>query len=106
MVMLAFPHMPATNPRAQSETRKRAIDWLIAMQSSDGGWAAFDVDNNRTFLNQIPFSDMDSLCDPSSPDVSGRVLEAIGLWLKLAPGPSPLRRRVARAIPPIAPEAA
>ena len=49
------------------------------MQNRDGGWAAFDVENDRVFLNQIPFSDMDSLCDPSSPDVTGRVLEALGV---------------------------
>ncbi len=48
------------------------------MQNRDGGWAAFDVANDREFLNRIPFSDMDSLCDPSSPDVAGRVLEALG----------------------------
>jgi hypothetical protein len=38
--------MRASNPRAQEATRKRALDWLLAMQSKDGGWAAFDVDNN------------------------------------------------------------
>ena len=49
------------------------------MQNRDGGWAAFDIDNDAQFLNDIPFSDMDSLCDPSSPDVAGRVLEALGI---------------------------
>ncbi len=57
----------------------RAIAWVLSMQNRDGGWAAFDVDNDRRFLNEIPFSDMDSLCDPSSPDVTGRVLEALGI---------------------------
>ena len=57
---------------------RRAVDWMLSMQNRDGGWAAFDVENDRVFLNQIPFSDMDSLCDPSSPDVTGRVLEALG----------------------------
>ncbi|BDG02223.1 squalene--hopene cyclase [Anaeromyxobacter oryzae] len=57
----------------------RALAWMRGMQNSDGGWAAFDVENDRLFLNEIPFSDMDSLCDPSSPDVTGRVLEALGI---------------------------
>jgi squalene-hopene/tetraprenyl-beta-curcumene cyclase len=57
---------------------RRAVEWMLSMQNRDGGWAAFDVENDRLFLNQIPFSDMDSLCDPSSPDVTGRVLEALG----------------------------
>jgi squalene-hopene/tetraprenyl-beta-curcumene cyclase len=60
-------------------TVARALAWMRSMQNRDGGWAAFDVDNDRTFLNEIPFSDMDSLCDPSSPDVTGRVLEALAI---------------------------
>ena len=62
-----------------SETVRRAVEWTVSMQNKDGGWAAFDLNNDKLFLNQIPFSDMDSLCDPSSPDVAGRVLEALGL---------------------------
>ncbi len=77
MVMLAFPHMPASNPRAQTDTRKRAIDWLIAMQSSDGGWAAFDVDNNWEFLNHVPFADHNAMLDPTCADITGRTLEGL-----------------------------
>jgi squalene-hopene/tetraprenyl-beta-curcumene cyclase len=62
-----------------SEPVRRAAAWMLSMQNRDGGWAAFDVGNDRLWLNDIPFSDMDSLCDPSSPDVAGRVLEALGL---------------------------
>jgi squalene-hopene/tetraprenyl-beta-curcumene cyclase len=68
------------DPRARAGAPvARALAWMRSMQNRDGGWAAFDVDNDRTFLNEIPFSDMDSLCDPSSPDVTGRVLEAIAI---------------------------
>jgi squalene-hopene/tetraprenyl-beta-curcumene cyclase len=63
----------------RGEVVQRAIAWMLSMQNADGGWAAFDVQNDALFLNEIPFSDMDSLCDPSSPDVAGRVLEALGL---------------------------
>jgi squalene-hopene/tetraprenyl-beta-curcumene cyclase len=49
------------------------------MQNRDGGWGAFDKDNDKLWLNRIPFSDMDSLCDPSTADVPGRVLEAFGM---------------------------
>jgi squalene-hopene/tetraprenyl-beta-curcumene cyclase len=58
-----------------------AIKWVLGMQCNDGGWAAFDVDNDKLFLNRIPFSDMDSLCDPPTADIVGRVLEAFGLFL-------------------------
>jgi squalene-hopene/tetraprenyl-beta-curcumene cyclase len=57
----------------------RAFDWMMSMQNEDGGWAAFDVGNNKRYINEIPFSDMDSLCDESCPDVTGRVLEALGI---------------------------
>jgi squalene-hopene/tetraprenyl-beta-curcumene cyclase len=59
----------------------RAVQWILGMQNRDGGWAAFDVNNNQLFLNKIPFSDMDSLCDPSTPDPTGRVLECFGVFL-------------------------
>ncbi|KAI1078736.1 hypothetical protein F5B20DRAFT_591291 [Whalleya microplaca] len=61
----------------------RAAIWILGMQNGDGGWAAFDVGNDALFLNSIPFSDMDSLCDPSSADIAGRVIEAFGLMLQL-----------------------
>lgn len=62
-----------------SQVVRDAVAWLVSMQNKDGGWAAFDKENDKQFLNQIPFSDMESLCDPSSPDVTGRVLEAFGI---------------------------
>ncbi|KAI9933970.1 hypothetical protein MW887_005042 [Aspergillus wentii] len=58
-----------------------AATWIIGMQNPNGGWAAFDVENDKLFLNKIPFSDMDSLCDTSCPDITGRILEAFGLML-------------------------
>jgi squalene-hopene/tetraprenyl-beta-curcumene cyclase len=77
MVMLAFPHMKASKARAQSDTRKRALDWLLAMQSKDGGWAAFDVDNNWEFLTHVPFADHNAMLDPTCADITGRTLEAL-----------------------------
>lgn len=62
-----------------------AATWIAGMQNSDGGWAAFDVENNKLFLNKIPFSDMDSLCDTSCADITGRILEAFGLMMECMP---------------------
>jgi squalene-hopene/tetraprenyl-beta-curcumene cyclase len=50
------------------------------MQSSDGGWAAFDVDNNWEFLSDVPFAGHNAMLDPTCPDITGRVLEALGRW--------------------------
>ncbi|MDT8438749.1 MAG: squalene--hopene cyclase [Wenzhouxiangellaceae bacterium] len=52
----------------------RAGDWLTGMQSSNGGFAAFDIDNSAEYLNEIPFADHGALLDPPTADVSGRVL--------------------------------
>ena len=61
------------------ESIRKGIDWVLGMQCSDGGWGAFDVDNNKEVLNQIPFADLEAMIDPSTPDVTGRVLEMLGL---------------------------
>jgi len=49
----------------------------VAMQSADGGWAAFDVDNNWEFLSDMPFADHNAMLDPTCPDITGRVVEAL-----------------------------
>ena len=48
------------------------------MQSSNGGWGAFDVDNDKTFLAEIPFADFGELLDPPTADVTAHALEYIG----------------------------
>ncbi len=72
----------AAGERARLERVNEAIDrgrrWLVAMQSSDGGWGAFDRDNNMELLCTVPFADHNAMIDPSTPDIAGRVLEALG----------------------------
>jgi squalene-hopene/tetraprenyl-beta-curcumene cyclase len=77
MVLLAMMHAQGSDARAQTVCEQRAIHWLLAMQSSDGGWAAFDVDNNWAVLNQVPFADHNAMLDPTCPDITGRVLECL-----------------------------
>ena len=88
MVLLSFCHARAANQPAQRACEKRAINWLLAMQSRDGGWAAFDVDNNWEILSYVPFADHNAMLDPTCADITGRVLEALGangMSLKDAP---------------------
>src|SRR3954464_5035846 len=47
------------------------------MQSKDGGWAAFDADNNWEFLSQVPFADHNAMLDPTCADITARALEAL-----------------------------
>jgi len=53
---------------------KRAEDWIVGMQSKNGGWGAFDADNTYHYLNHIPFADHGALLDPPTEDVTARCL--------------------------------
>ncbi len=59
------------NP-AHAESIEKARRWIIGMQSRNGGWGAFDADNNHDFLNHIPFADHGALLDPPTADVTAR----------------------------------
>jgi len=59
------------NP-AHAEAIRRARNWVIGMQSRDGGWGAFDADNDHHYLNHIPFADHGALLDPPTADVTAR----------------------------------
>lgn len=60
------------------ENIERATKWLVGMQSENGGFASFDVDNTYYYLNEIPFADHGALLDPPSADVSARVAMLLG----------------------------
>ncbi|MCX7377523.1 MAG: squalene--hopene cyclase [Alphaproteobacteria bacterium] len=60
------------DPERHAEAIRRARDWIIGMQSKDGGWGAFDADNTHHYLNHIPFADHGALLDPSTADVTAR----------------------------------
>ena len=77
-VLLALSR--SRRPRARPNSRPAnaaPCNWLLAMQSKDGGWAAFDVDNNWQLLSFVPFADHNAMLDPTCPDITGRVLEAL-----------------------------
>ena len=56
----------------------RGVDWLVGMQSRDGGWGAFDVDNKAMWLYKIPFCDFGKVTDEPSSDVTAHSLETLG----------------------------
>ena len=56
----------------------RGLDWLVGMQSRDGGWGAFDVDNSAMWLYRIPFCDFGKVTDEASADVTAHALETLG----------------------------
>lgn len=58
---------------------ERAVKWMLSMQCSNGGWAAFDKDNDGKLLTKIPFCDFGELLDPPSVDVTAHVVEALAM---------------------------
>jgi squalene-hopene/tetraprenyl-beta-curcumene cyclase len=60
-----------------AESIRRALDWLVGMQSKNGGFAAFDADNTSYYLNKIPFADHGALLDPPTSDVTARVVTVL-----------------------------
>jgi len=57
---------------AYQEAIARAREWIVGMQSSDGGWGAFEPENTHLYLNHIPFADHGALLDPPTSDVTAR----------------------------------
>jgi len=66
----------------------RAEAWIIGMQSRDGGWGAFDADNDNSYLNHIPFADHGALLDPSTADVTARCVSFLAQLGHAAESPS------------------
>jgi len=63
--------------REYDEAIARGREWIEGMQSRDGGWAAFDVNNLEYYLNNIPFSDHGALLDPPTEDVTARCISML-----------------------------
>jgi squalene-hopene/tetraprenyl-beta-curcumene cyclase len=70
-VALALSRFDAARYRPAIE---RAAEWVIGMQSRNGGWGSFDADNAHYYLNHIPFADHGALLDPPTADVTARCL--------------------------------
>ncbi len=80
-------------PGRVREAMRRGLEWIFAMQNNDGGWSSFDRENNRTLLEFIPFADHNAMLDPSSADITARVLEMVSYY-----GYDTEDRRIQRAI--------
>jgi len=69
--------LPEVQERDKAQAIQRCIDWVLSMQSKDGGWAAFDRDNDMQFLNYVPFAEFMSPLDPTCPDVTAHIIEML-----------------------------
>ncbi|HEY2117691.1 MAG TPA: squalene--hopene cyclase [Candidatus Acidoferrum sp.] len=77
-VLMALQRVKFPDEKRMEGAMRRGIQWLLSMQNRDGGWGAFDRDNDRQFLCNIPFADHNAMIDPSTADVTARVLECLG----------------------------
>jgi squalene-hopene/tetraprenyl-beta-curcumene cyclase len=89
----------ASDPAAAASVKavERATEWVLGMQSSDGGWGAFEPENTHLYLNNIPFADHGALLDPPTADVSARCLSMLA-QLGRTPLNSPAAARALRYV--------
>ncbi|MEJ8651440.1 squalene--hopene cyclase [Streptomyces sp. MS1.AVA.3] len=76
-VVLALRRVKHPDPQRVEAAVGRAVRWNFGMQSKDGGWGAFDVDNTSPFPNRLPFCDFGEVIDPPSADVTAHVVEML-----------------------------
>ena len=92
-VLMALQNVSYSDPERFEQAARRGIAWLLSMQNRDGGWGAFDRDNDHVLLTQIPFADHNAMIDPSSADVTARSIECLGKFGWTASHPT-IRRAV------------
>jgi squalene-hopene/tetraprenyl-beta-curcumene cyclase len=79
MVLVALKEGLAETTKHEAALQ-RGINWCLGMQSKNGGFASFDKDNTKEWLNAIPFGDLKALVDPPTEDITARILEMMGAF--------------------------
>jgi squalene-hopene/tetraprenyl-beta-curcumene cyclase len=79
MVLVALKE-GLSKPARHQAALQRGINWCLGMQCYNGGFASFDKDNTKEWLNAIPFADLKALVDPPTEDITGRILEMMGAF--------------------------
>lgn len=90
--VVAFAMACAESPDLEEAT-ERAAQWIVGMQSANGGYGAFDIDNNHYYLNQIPFADHGALLDDPTADVTARCIMLLGKLVDKHPAYRPALKR-------------
>jgi squalene-hopene/tetraprenyl-beta-curcumene cyclase len=78
MVLMALRLAKPDDKPALDALFKRALAWQLSFQCRDGGWAAFDKDVTKHWLEDMPFADHNAILDPSCSDLTARTLELFG----------------------------
>ena len=75
VILSVLAESSADDPENKARSIRAGANWVMGMQSKDGGFAAFDADQTATWLNHVPLADVEAVVDPSCADLTGRVLE-------------------------------
>jgi len=78
VVVMALAGLDLPDEGVKKATMQRGVEWMATMQCKAGGWAAFDIDNDQDWLNDLPYGDLRAMIDPNTADVTARVLEMLG----------------------------
>jgi squalene-hopene/tetraprenyl-beta-curcumene cyclase len=78
LVLMVLKRLAPSGHHDEQEIIERGIRWTLGMRSQNGGWGAFDVNNDKEILNQIPFADLEANLDPPTADLTARILEMMG----------------------------
>ncbi|MGH2416426.1 MAG: squalene--hopene cyclase, partial [Microcystaceae cyanobacterium] len=93
VVVMGLNGVKLPNEALKQAAIARCVKWMATMQCKPGGWGAFDLDNDRNWLNYLPYADLKAMIDPNTADVTARVLEMLGSCNLLMDG-----NRVERAL--------
>lgn len=94
MVLMALRLISPENPASANAAFRRALGWQMSFQCRDGGWAAFDRDVMKGWLEDVPFADHNAILDPTCSDLTARTLELVGYLGR----PPEWERAIARAL--------
>jgi squalene-hopene/tetraprenyl-beta-curcumene cyclase len=80
VILMVLKRLRIADRARQQRAVAAGVNWALGMQSRNGGWGAFDTNNDAEFLNKIPFADMEAMIDPPTEDLTGRLLEMMGTY--------------------------
>jgi squalene-hopene/tetraprenyl-beta-curcumene cyclase len=92
VVVMAMDRARALRGATFDQAIDRGREWVVGLQSKDGGWGAFDADNAYHYLNNIPFADHGALLDPPTADLTARCLSMLAQLGERPATSEPMRR--------------
>ena len=93
-ILMALQRVDFPDRERMEKALRLGLGWMASMQNKNGGWGAFDKDNDCWVLTQVPFADHNAMIDPATADITARVIECLGRFGWSASHPA-IRRALA-----------